>query len=115
MSAIVRFCLARVSAKSRFGIAIAARMPMIATTMSNSIRVKPFLFIISRLPGGTGTAFRKCVAIHLTHGGDVYFQEVRRNADGYPSAFPPFSVRQTDKKCQSLCVRADRQLHRRLF
>ena len=41
MSLIVRFCLPRWTAFRRFGMAIAARMPMIAMTISSSIRVKP--------------------------------------------------------------------------
>src|SRR5258708_2835195 len=45
MSAILLFCFERCIAVSRFGIAIAARMPMIATTISSSIRVKPFCFL----------------------------------------------------------------------
>ncbi len=44
MSPIVRRCLARWIALSRFGIAMATMMPMIATTISSSIRVKPFAF-----------------------------------------------------------------------
>src|SRR5258708_29665526 len=40
MSAIVRFCFARCMAVNRLGIAMAARMPMIATTISSSIRVR---------------------------------------------------------------------------
>src|SRR5450759_1622660 len=46
MSAIVLFCFARCIAVRRFGIAIAARMPMIATTISSSMRVKPFCFLV---------------------------------------------------------------------
>src|SRR5664280_1069925 len=46
MSAIVRFWRPRLMAFSRFGIAIAAMMPMIATTISNSISVKPFCFLM---------------------------------------------------------------------
>src|SRR6267378_7672261 len=46
MSAIVLFCFDRCIAVSRFGMAIAARMPMIATTISSSIRVKPFWFLL---------------------------------------------------------------------
>src|SRR5216684_520108 len=46
MSAMVRFCLARCMAVSRFGMAIAARMPMIATTISSSMRVKPFWVLL---------------------------------------------------------------------
>ena len=45
MSAIERFWRERCSAARRFGMAIAARMPMIATTISSSIRVKPFCFL----------------------------------------------------------------------
>ena len=41
MSLIERFCLPRCTAFSRFGIAIAARMPMIAMTINSSISVKP--------------------------------------------------------------------------
>src|SRR3954466_859273 len=46
MSAIVLFCFDRCIAVRRFGIAIAARMPMIATTISSSMRVKPFCFLV---------------------------------------------------------------------
>ncbi len=42
MSAMVRFCFPRLMALSRLGMAMAAMMPMIATTMSSSISVKPF-------------------------------------------------------------------------
>ena len=41
MSATVRFCLAFWSASRKFGISSAAMMPMIATTISSSIRVNP--------------------------------------------------------------------------
>src|SRR5262245_30764817 len=41
MSLIDRFCLPRCTALSRLGMAIAARMPMIAMTISSSIKVKP--------------------------------------------------------------------------
>src|ERR1051325_563856 len=50
ISAIVRFCFERCIAVSRFGMAIAARMPMIATTISSSIRVKPFWFLLMQGP-----------------------------------------------------------------
>ena len=50
MSAIDRFCLDRCMAVSRFGIAMAARMPMIATTIRSSMRVKPFCFLVIRCP-----------------------------------------------------------------
>ncbi len=42
MSATVRFCFAFCRASRKFGINRAAMMPMIATTMSSSISVKPF-------------------------------------------------------------------------
>src|ERR1700737_4506911 len=45
MSAMVLFCFDRCMAVSRFGMAMAARMPMIATTISSSMRVKPFCFL----------------------------------------------------------------------
>jgi hypothetical protein len=41
MSAIVLFCFPRWMALRRLGMAMAAMMPMIATTMSSSISVKP--------------------------------------------------------------------------
>src|SRR5215210_3761580 len=41
MSATVRFCLAFCSASRKFGINIAAMMPMMATTINSSISVKP--------------------------------------------------------------------------
>src|SRR5207247_8726058 len=46
MSTIRAASLAETRARSRLGIAIAAMMPMIATTISSSIRVKPFSFFI---------------------------------------------------------------------
>jgi len=48
MSSMVRRCFARCTAYKRFGMAMAAMMPMMATTTSNSIRVKPFLLICPR-------------------------------------------------------------------
>src|SRR5512135_909548 len=45
-SASTRETLARTCASRRFGTAIAARMAMIATTISNSISVKPCLWCI---------------------------------------------------------------------
>ena len=46
MSPSVADSLADTRARSKLGIAIAAMMPMIATTISSSIRVKPFWFFI---------------------------------------------------------------------
>src|SRR3954452_20009738 len=46
VSPIVADSFAETRARSRLGIAMAAMMPMIATTMSSSIRVKPFWFFI---------------------------------------------------------------------
>jgi len=42
MSATVRFCFAFWSASRKLGIRSAAMMPMIATTIKSSIKVKPF-------------------------------------------------------------------------
>jgi hypothetical protein len=47
MSAMVRFCLPRSIAFRRLGIAMAAMMPMIATTIRSSIRVNPFEFCLN--------------------------------------------------------------------
>src|SRR5436853_3863797 len=41
---------------ANFGIAIAARIPMMTTTIKSSIRVKPFLLLILRLPKAIGLA-----------------------------------------------------------
>jgi hypothetical protein len=46
MSPIVADSFAEMRARSKLGIAMAAMMPMIATTISSSIRVKPFCFFI---------------------------------------------------------------------
>jgi hypothetical protein len=46
MSPIVADSFAETRARSKLGIAMAAMMPMIATTISSSIRVKPFCFFI---------------------------------------------------------------------
>src|SRR3954463_8106617 len=49
------FMLARIAFSfvlANFGIAIAARMPMITTTINSSIRVKPLRFILA--PEGRG-------------------------------------------------------------
>src|SRR6185369_3407650 len=60
MSAMVRFCFDRCIAVSRFGMAMAARMPMIATTISSSMRVKPFCFLVMKLLLGPPKAQAKC-------------------------------------------------------
>ena len=49
MSETVRFCFAFCRASSRFGIRMAAMMPMIATTISSSMRVKPLCRLRIRL------------------------------------------------------------------
>ena len=49
MSATVRFCFAFCRASRKFGISRAAMMPMIATTISSSISVKPFCRFFSLL------------------------------------------------------------------
>ncbi len=41
MSAMVRFCFAFCRASIKFGIRMAAMIPMMATTIRSSIRVKP--------------------------------------------------------------------------
>ena len=46
MSPIVADSFADTRARRSVGIAMAAMMPMIATTISSSIRVKPFWFFI---------------------------------------------------------------------
>src|SRR6267154_4169517 len=43
---------------ANFGIAIAARMPMITTTIRSSISVKPLRFTLNYLPLGTGSRHR---------------------------------------------------------
>ena len=56
MSPMVADSLAETRALSKLGIAMAAMMPMIATTISSSIRVKPFcLFIEFNLSFRQGT------------------------------------------------------------
>src|SRR5690242_19698352 len=51
--------LAAMRARSKFGIAMAAMIRMMATTISNSISEKPFCFRISS-PGIVQLAFRTC-------------------------------------------------------
>ena len=46
MSPIVADSFAETRARRRLGIAMAAMMPMIATTISSSMSVKPFCFFI---------------------------------------------------------------------
>ena len=63
-SAMVLFCLPLSIAFSRFGIAMAAIIPMMATTIRSSISVKPFSLRICE------TSFRhpttsKCDAIRM--------------------------------------------------
>ena len=45
MLALVEPSLARFCIAMKFGIAMAARMPMITTTIISSMRVKPFWFL----------------------------------------------------------------------
>src|SRR5437868_3692744 len=54
--ALASDCLARAWKRRKFGMAMAARMPMIATTIINSIKVKPREFFRSMrvLPNKTG-------------------------------------------------------------
>ena len=54
MNAAFRFafaslCLARAWNLMKFGMAMAARMPMIATTIISSMRVKPFMIFFMML------------------------------------------------------------------
>src|SRR4030095_13686856 len=58
MSAIVLFCLLLSMAFSRFGIAIAAMMPMIAKTISSSMRVNPDCLLIFMTSSGPFLATR---------------------------------------------------------
>src|SRR4029078_5653287 len=52
---------------ANFGIAIAARMPMMTTTIRSSIRVKPFLVLIWSLLK-RWESLGKCSCIHLEQG-----------------------------------------------
>src|ERR1019366_9165901 len=53
---------------ANFGIAIAARMPMMTTTISNSIRVKPFLSrSMSGSPCGLGAVPRGWTEVRLPY------------------------------------------------
>src|SRR5215813_15070483 len=55
MSPIVRFCLLRWTAFKRLGIAIAAKIPMIAITIRSSISVNPFSrWVIKKGPDFSG-------------------------------------------------------------
>src|SRR5215212_2905838 len=63
MSAIVLFCFDRCIAVRRFGIAIAARMPMIATTISSSISVKPFWFLFINVLLDGSDYFNGCTMV----------------------------------------------------
>jgi len=49
-----------------FGIAIAARMPMITTTISSSMRVKPLRFILPPDEAGVGSGVAWCGGGHLS-------------------------------------------------
>jgi hypothetical protein len=64
MSDIDLFCLPRCTAFRRFGMAMAARMPMIAMTISSSINVKPDsrFFII---PPSSGLLCPSCFLFQL--------------------------------------------------
>ena len=63
MSLIVRFCLPRWTALSRFGIAIAARMPMIAMTIKQLDQGKTssrFFIVPPSVPLLLHSKFRLC-------------------------------------------------------
>jgi hypothetical protein len=55
---------------ANFGIAIAARMPMITTTIKSSISVKPFLLLIVNLHLGAATLRRSCIGLGATDNGN---------------------------------------------
>src|SRR3954471_15518308 len=50
--AFASLCLDRAWNLTKFGMAMAARMPMMATTIISSIRVKPFIILFIRAPLG---------------------------------------------------------------
>ena len=49
--AFASLCFDRAWNLMKFGMAMAARMPMIATTIISSIRVKPLLGFVTAAPG----------------------------------------------------------------
>src|SRR5678815_6154219 len=69
--------LAAIRARSKLGIAIAAMIKMIATTISNSINEKPFCFRISR--------FLSCVCPLLRAAGHRYSGTSHTKLCGYLS------------------------------
>ena len=59
--ALASLCFERAWNLMKFGMAMAARMPMIATTIISSMRVKPLASLFMESPGGrpTGLLFSK--------------------------------------------------------
>src|SRR5881398_1029574 len=53
--AFASLCFERAWNLMKLGMAIAARMPMIATTIISSIRVKPFIIFFTRVLLGVGS------------------------------------------------------------
>src|SRR4030042_933866 len=75
VSEAARACFEFFWAESRFGMAMAARMPMIATTINSSIRVKPFdffrsIFSMTHPPSGCGLNFRLPIRVFSTRSSD---------------------------------------------
>src|SRR5689334_15431942 len=64
----------------KFGIAIAAKIPMIATTIINSIRVKPF-----------------CALYSLSIGSSL-FTVVPRRMDHHPASWTPLGLKLRSKE-----------------
>src|SRR5439155_25989169 len=83
---------ARWTASIRFGIAIAARIPMIATTISSSMRVKP-RSLRRTLPPGPGTQNGKA---------DTKRTEIDKLLDlgNLLKEFPPSTMARLTRFCQ---------------
>src|SRR5436305_4158250 len=59
--AFASLCFERAWNLTKFGMAMAARMPMIATTIISSIRVKPFIIFFMRYSfGGITVGLKSC-------------------------------------------------------
>src|SRR5947209_18666247 len=101
MSAIDLFCFDRCMAVSRFGIAMAARMPMIATTIRSSIRVKPFCFLVIHVLLDAGFKGKRHAAV-AAEPKRLYWYDFAVKGGRCLTQFCHFFYGTSDHSCQTL-------------
>src|SRR5476651_1260263 len=116
ISAIVRFCFERCMAVRRLGMAMAARMPMMAKTIRSSMRVKPFsLRIICSPFVGCNHSYYNGRTISLSHNDrykSITYETHRQESDTFSQPFMTSDVNEGPRSAWTLEERAPPALRR---